>query len=740
MAMRDEDFGTALTLTEGDEAIWSPPMSAPTSEPRDWQSLCEQERARAEAAGSARGRVALGGSRRPQRWECVEVAVQGLPAEAERGRAGDRGPPPRGQGRAVLAGRSGALAGVALRSPQRVERVLHDRSAADEVARLHKALASKGRKDATGPLSRENARLRKALERSQGQKDEVVALRGEVSALRKSERAAQSVRSKESIRLGKALERTQKQKDTIKALRGEVDSLTRETRQQNRENGRLRRELEWLQRIKATARGLSDEVELLRAELAAYHDQMNFIDWQDRRITDLQIALDTSAFKTERLEAELAERPLLPAALKRLRKQEKTIESLQTRNERLEEELAKLRLEPGRPVEGGLREQERAAEEAGHGTQARPATRRARPRSHPAARASGEDRTAQPTEGCADLFLLRQALCRQRRACDDADRDRGQGPHPQDRADALAPGLRLRVVAPGSDCAAGAAAVPRNALRNQLLGTVFVRALCVPAPAVPGRGVVRGPGAGGLAGHAGQQPEALRAAVRPGLPGDSRAPEPDDGAPCRRDRLAGTGVPRQRPVEPRLAVDFGQQGRGLLPYRPLAQRRGREGPVRRHRLHRLRGLRPLQRLQSAGARTRRQGHPLLVLGSPAARLHRGRGRPGRADGMVRGMDRADRGDLPAERRTVEALRPRSRTPDTGLRRSATQTRGRRSSACSRTPRRNWPACRTRTVGQSPCARCSTTAKGCASSRTIPRFRWTTMPGSGRSAGRSSGAD
>ena len=50
MAMRDEDFGTALTLTEGDAAIWSPPMSAPPSEPRDWQARAEMERARADAA------------------------------------------------------------------------------------------------------------------------------------------------------------------------------------------------------------------------------------------------------------------------------------------------------------------------------------------------------------------------------------------------------------------------------------------------------------------------------------------------------------------------------------------------------------------------------------------------------------------------------------------------------------------------------------------------------------------
>ena len=46
--MRDEDFGAALTLTEADDGIWSPPTAAPVLEPRDWPSLYEQTHARAE--------------------------------------------------------------------------------------------------------------------------------------------------------------------------------------------------------------------------------------------------------------------------------------------------------------------------------------------------------------------------------------------------------------------------------------------------------------------------------------------------------------------------------------------------------------------------------------------------------------------------------------------------------------------------------------------------------------------
>ena len=46
--MRDEDFGAGLTLAEGDDGPWSPPMAAPACEPRDWRSLYEQAHARAE--------------------------------------------------------------------------------------------------------------------------------------------------------------------------------------------------------------------------------------------------------------------------------------------------------------------------------------------------------------------------------------------------------------------------------------------------------------------------------------------------------------------------------------------------------------------------------------------------------------------------------------------------------------------------------------------------------------------
>ena len=247
---------------------------------------------------------------------------------------------------------------------------------------------------------------------------------------------------------------------------------------------------------------------------------------------------------------------------------------------------------------GRKRGQQRGA--AGHGRTQRPGLEEAH-------------RRAQPARRCAGVFLLREALRGERRAFLDRHRDRSQGPHTQDRPSPVAPELRLRIVAPGSVGAPGGAAVPQHALRDQLLGTLPVRALCLlPAPAPRCRVAVR-PGAGGLARDAGQHSEALRGAVRAGGRGDPRAPERGGAAPCRRDHLARPGASRGGPVEPGLAVDLGQQRRGLLPHRSEPQCRGGAQAVRRGRALYGHRLRPLQRLQEAGAPSRGTGDPCMVL-------------------------------------------------------------------------------------------------------------------------------
>ena len=311
MAMRDEDFGATLTLTEPDGGLWSPPMAAPASEPRDWRSLYEQAQARAETERA--------------RADAAEARVQELLNDIRRLRTSLRKAE-------VGKGASGPV-------PR------NTRAA-------HKALALKAPKATTGQLSRENARGRKALECSQEQRDEIAALSRKVAALRRRlKRAAQASPTRRAgAQLRKALERARKQKDTIKALREEVGSLSRETRRLNREACRLRRDQEGLQDLKATVRRLTFETKLQRGELAGYHDQMDLIKAQESRIVGLRVALRTSAIKNEKLEAELAERPLLSAVFRTVRDRDKTIGSLHKEiargrkaNERLGKKIKSLR-------------------------------------------------------------------------------------------------------------------------------------------------------------------------------------------------------------------------------------------------------------------------------------------------------------------------------------------------------------------------------------------------------------
>ena len=80
--------------------------------------------------GSVRGRVAPGRDGRPFPCGFAEVAARQEPGQAQRGRRGDEGGPPRGEGRAVLPGGSGAAGEAAFGSRRRAEQAQHDDVAA----------------------------------------------------------------------------------------------------------------------------------------------------------------------------------------------------------------------------------------------------------------------------------------------------------------------------------------------------------------------------------------------------------------------------------------------------------------------------------------------------------------------------------------------------------------------------------------------------------------------------------
>jgi len=382
MSMRDEDFGSTLTLTlsEADGGLWPPPMAAPVSEPADRPSLYEQALARADAAEARSEEL---------RW--AEVAARSDAAawksrfKACRQRLSEAEEEAKGLRRAARDVPS-LLAEVA-----RLEELLSEarngssqlrtiEGLHEEVTRLQKALASKARKGAAGPLSRENARLSKALERLQGQKDEIAALRAEVSALRKSERAAQTARSRESVRLAKALEQSQAQKDTIGALRAELRESRKEAGRLNRQIVRLDAEVAEFGEGVATAAALTDTLKTLRAEHAALQKTVKATEreckWLSTENNDLHWSIRKALEYRKRLEArhrdeldwlhetiarersyrmrswedqqQAVVRPL-GRRLARLRKTaeraEGTIESLRQRNARLRTEAQELRAE-----------------------------------------------------------------------------------------------------------------------------------------------------------------------------------------------------------------------------------------------------------------------------------------------------------------------------------------------------------------------------------------------------------
>ena len=209
--------------------------------------------------------------------------------------------------------------------------------------------------------------LRASLKTSAREKQTLASRVGALERHRAERRASRPTLSKfrasENAQLREVLRRSRAQKKTIKSLRMEV--------------GRLRRTLRTSQ-----TRGEASEARLARL-----------------RAIRKTLSASLASMDTE-----------LRRVLRRSRRQKATIKSL-SREERPvaqgREGIAAPDRDAGSPareaardrdraVEEALRAQERAAGQAAFGTQARPATRRARPRPHPAARARGAPRRDNP--------------------------------------------------------------------------------------------------------------------------------------------------------------------------------------------------------------------------------------------------------------------------------------------------------------------------------------------------------
>ncbi len=576
MAVRDEDFGSGLTLVEGDDGIWSSPEAAPACALRDWRSECEREHARAE--------------RERARAEAAEARCEELRwAEVEsRARAGSL---------KWQLDRSRSKLKAAVEETQEVRRTAKDAlSLQAEVTRLEKLLSEASIEPAkhrpTSPADKAKRRLRATLEQAENQKATIESLRAERGELRKevtrlnrelarlgkrlareeqaSERHKETIRRQydEDIQHRAALRRLRDQSDRVRSLTEEVFWLRIALDGAKAGREALKAQLVKLRAVGATLSKLpSDEAAHLRVALRKSRRQKTTINVLSKENARLRRAVKGSRTRREASDALLAKLRAtgkslskslrgadaeLRRALRRSRRQKATIRSLSRENARLrkrakasrnrietlEVQLARLRA-TGAVLSRALFG--RKSEKQEPPRSARPAARRPRPWPYPTARARGAHRRDQTAGGGACVLLLREGLCRQRCRRIHPRRDRGQGLQTRHPAPPVAPGLRLRVVADRSVGAPGAAAVPQNALRDQLLGALPVRTLRLLPPPAPGCRVDVRPGAADLTGDAGQQPEALRAAVRAGGRGDPRAPERGGAAPCRRDRLGAPG-------------------------------------------------------------------------------------------------------------------------------------------------------------------------------------------------------
>ena len=443
MAMRDEDFGAALTPVEADDGHWSPPIAAPARGPHDWQSLyeeaharAERERARAGRGGRARGGAAPGGDGCPFPCGFAEVAARQELGQAQGGRRGDEGGPPRGEGRAVLPGGSDAAGEAPFGGRCRFVQAQHDRVAAygsrpaaqdpgagGGAEGRARGVAQEGRDaspqvetSGTGFAAPESEppAAQGAGTRAQAEGHDQGVARGSrfpepggppaapragAIAGPQGDSPPADLRNQAAARGAGGIPRPDGPHRCADEARRQSGNRPAAIRSQGGAGGRARRASSGVRALRKTARpGQDHRVAAQGKRTAGREDQGVARPQSEPASPDCPAPLDAS-----------------------------------------------------RVVEGGLRRPERAAGDAALGPRARPAARRSRARPHPAADARGEGGTAGAAGGRAHVLLLRQALCRERRAFLVRHRDRGQGPYPQDRAPALPPGLRLRVLAPGSD-------------------------------------------------------------------------------------------------------------------------------------------------------------------------------------------------------------------------------------------------------------------------------------------------
>ena len=282
MAVLDDDFSVGARLAEGGDGIWSPPGSTPAVAPRDFQSLYEQQRARADAAEARceelrQAEVSARSDAGYWKWNFKSCRRRLSEAEEEAKEL-----------------RSAAREAPSLRTQvARLEALLSDVDGQSSEAATIEA------------LSKEVGRLQDALAAPP-------ARRG--GAGRQSAGEARRARA--------ALEEAPQRRETIKALHKEITRLSREVGRGNKAVGdfhkKLDKEKERAESIRETARKLSRENLSLRRENRILGETVAKV----RAVTDenywLRLALEGAQFTNKKLTARIAKLPAAGATLTKL--------------------------------------------------------------------------------------------------------------------------------------------------------------------------------------------------------------------------------------------------------------------------------------------------------------------------------------------------------------------------------------------------------------------------------------
>ena len=342
MAVLDEDFGTDLTLVEGNGGVGSCPVSVPGPTPRDLRSLYERERARADReraradAAEARAeelRWAEVASRSDAgAWKSRFKACRGRLSEAveetKEARRAARDVPSL---QAEVARLETLLseAGIGSNESSKIEALRK------EVARLRKALTvPEAREGAVGPRPAETRRRHTALEQSPDQKDIIRTLRKDITRLNNEVVR----RDKRILQLNKRLDQEKQSTETIRETARKLSS----------ESLRLHREVRILGDSEARARSLSDEVFWLRYALEVSKAgkeklKARLVKLRAAGATLSKLPCDEASQLRATLRRSRRQKTTLNARRKENARLHRTVRKLETRKAALEVQPAKLR-------------------------------------------------------------------------------------------------------------------------------------------------------------------------------------------------------------------------------------------------------------------------------------------------------------------------------------------------------------------------------------------------------------